>query len=257
MFSLVNQTAIITGAASGIGAATARRFARAGSNLVLAAYSPDGHDIDSVAADVTEAGAKAIIVETDVGSTISVERLVEQTLSAFSQVDIAIANAAIARRHSAMQLDDEAWNETMNVNLHGVWRLFRAVLPSMTQKRHGRLLSTSSVAGPFEAWDQHVHYSAAKSGIVGMMRSLASEVGPNGITVNAVAPGIIETPQTLDSDNSLGATGIANTAKVQPVRRKGVPDDIAAAYHFLASKDAGFVTGHVLLVDGGRTLLST
>ena len=255
MFSLTDKVAIVTGAASGIGAATARRFARAGADVVLAAYSSDGHDVDAVRADVEAAGRQALVVETDVSRTPSVDALVAAALDRFGRVDIALANAAIARRRPSMELDDEAWEQTLAIDLQGVWRLFRAALPAMTKEGSGRLLATASTAGPFEAWEEHVHYSAAMSGIVGMVRSLAAEVGPRGITVNAIDPGIIETPQTLDSVNSLGATGIAETGRTQPVRRIGRPEDIAAAYHYLASDDASFVTGHVLLVDGGRMLI--
>ncbi|MCA9687863.1 MAG: SDR family oxidoreductase, partial [Myxococcales bacterium] len=147
------------------------------------------------------------------------------------------------------------WHQTVNIDLQGVWRVFRAALPSMTAAGFGRLLATASTAGALEAWDEHIHYSAAKAGIVGMVRSLAAEVGPDGITVNAIAPGIIETAQTLDAENSLGAAGISETGRTQPVRRVGRPEDIAAAYHFLASRDASFVTGHLLVVDGGRMLI--
>jgi 3-oxoacyl-[acyl-carrier protein] reductase len=255
MFALADKIAVITGAASGIGAATARRFARAGAHVVLAAYSPDGHDVDRVRAEVEGAGRRALVVETDVSQTSSVDALVAAALSEFGGIDIALANAAIARRKPSLELDDRSWEQTLGIDLQGVWRLFRAALPAMRDSGRGRLLATASTAGPFEAWEEHVHYSAAKAGIVGMVRSLAAEVGPFGITVNAVAPGIIETPQTLDSVNSLGATGIAETGRTQPVRRIGKPDDIAAAYHFLASDDASFVTGHTLLVDGGRMLI--
>ncbi|HMN84400.1 MAG TPA: SDR family oxidoreductase [Bauldia sp.] len=255
MFALTDRIAIVTGAASGIGAATAERFARAGAHVALAVYSPDGHDVDRVRGAVEAAGRQALVVETDVSDTPSVDALVAATLSRFGRVDIALANAAIARRRPSVDLDDAAWSQTLGIDLQGVWRLFRAALPAMIAAKGGRLLATASTAGPFEAWGEHVHYSAAKAGIVGMVRSLAAEVGPHGITVNAVAPGIIETPQTLDTVNSLGATGIAETGRTQPVRRIGRPGDIAAAYHYLASDDASFVTGHVLLVDGGRMLI--
>lgn len=255
MFSLGGQVAVITGAASGIGAATARRFAQAGADVVLAVYSPDGHDMDSVRADVEHAGREALVVETNVRDSVSVDALVATALSRFGRLDIAVANAAIARRQPSTTLSDEQWSETIDTDLQGVWRLFRAALEPMFERRSGRLLATASTAGAFEAWEEHVHYSAAKAGILGLVRSLAAEVGPKGITVNAIAPGIIETPQTLDDTNSLGAAGIAHTGRSQPVRRIGKPEDIAAAFHFLASPDASFVTGHCLLVDGGRMLI--
>ena len=122
-------------------------------------------------------------------------------------------------------------------------------------KGSGRLLATTSTVGVIEAWTAHAHYAAAKAGVAGMVRSLAAELGPVGITVNAIAPGIIETPQTLDAVNSLGAEGIAMTAQSQPIRRIGLPDDIAAAYQFLASPAASFITGQILVVDGGRTIV--
>ncbi|MGZ9810182.1 SDR family NAD(P)-dependent oxidoreductase [Pseudoroseicyclus sp. H15] len=255
MFSLSGKVAVITGAASGIGAATARRFASAGADLALASFSAHGHDIDGVRADAEAAGARVCVVETDVSDTASVETFVAEALRSFGRIDIALANAAIARRVPSPELDDEAWAQTLNVDLQGVWRLFRAVLPGMIEAGQGRLLATASTAGPFEAWPEHIHYSAAKAGILGIVRSLAGEVGPHGITVNAIAPGIIETPQTLDAVNSLGADGVAQTGQTQPIRRVGRPEDIAAAYHFLASDDAAFVTGHTLLVDGGRMLV--
>ena len=144
---------------------------------------------------------------------------------------------------------------TIDVDLTGVWRLFRAAVNPMVSAGSGRLLATASTVGVREAWDAHAHYAAAKAGITGMVRALAAELGPSGITVNAIAPGIIETPQTLDEVNSLGARGIAATSQTQPIRRIGKPDDIAAAYQFLASDAAQFITGQTLVVDGGRTLV--
>ncbi|ARJ06910.1 short-chain dehydrogenase [Cnuibacter physcomitrellae] len=256
MFELTGRVAIITGAASGIGAETARRFAEGGASLVLAAYEPDGHDVAGVLADVEAAGGRAIVRPTDVRSTADVEALVQIAVDEFGRLDIAIANAAIARRVPSEELDDDTWRDLLEVDLLGVWRLFRAALPVMRAAGYGRLLATSSTAGPYEAWPEHIHYSAAKSGILGIVRSLAGEVGPDGITVNAIAPGIIETPQTLDGVNSLGSTGVQNTALRQPVRRVGRPADIAAAYRYLASEEASFVTGQCLVVDGGRLLVT-
>lgn len=255
MFDLTGRVALVTGAASGIGAATALRFASAGADLVLAAYDPDGHDIDGVRAAVEATGSRAIVRHVDVRSTPDVDALVAAAVAEFGRLDIVLANAAIARRVPSEQLDDDTWNDLLNVDLAGVWRTFRAALPVMRAAGYGRLLATSSTAGSYEAWSEHVHYSAAKAGILGIVHSLAAEVGADGITVNAIAPGIIETPQTLDGVNSLGAAGVAATGRTQPIRRVGSPRDIAAAYHYLASEEAGFVTGQCLTVDGGRMLV--
>jgi 3-oxoacyl-[acyl-carrier protein] reductase len=255
MFSLEGRVAVITGAASGIGAETARVFARAGASLVLAAYDPDGHDMDAVVADISEAGGRVIAQHADVRQTADVEALVATALTAYGRLDIVVANAAIARKVPSEELDDATWNDLLDVDLAGVWRAFRAALPVMREAGYGRLLATASTAGALEAWSEHAHYSAAKAGILGIVRSLAAEVGPDGITVNAIAPGIIETPQTLDGVNSLGPDGVTATGQSQPVRRVGLPSDIAHAYLYLASAEAGFVTGHTLVVDGGRMLI--
>lgn len=254
-FSLGGQVAVITGAASGIGAATARRFARAGASLVLADYLVDGHDMAALVTELTALGAQVEVRAVDVRSEDDVNRLVIAAISRFGRLDIAVANAAIARIAPLEAMTEADFQDTIDVDLTGVWRLFRAALPAMREAGSGRLLATTSTVGVIEAWDAHAHYAAAKAGITGMVRSLAAELGPSGITVNAIAPGIIETPQTLDAVNSLGPDGVAGTAAAQPIRRVGQADDIAAGYQYLASAAGGFVTGHVLVIDGGRTLV--
>lgn len=255
IFQLDGKVAVITGAASGIGAATARRFAKAGADLVLADYAPDGHDMAAVVADIAATGRRAEVVSVDVRNTADIGRLVEVAVDRFGRLDIAIANAAIARIAPITTMSESDFQSTIDVDLTGVWRLFRAAVGPMKVAGAGRLLATASTVGVIEAWDAHAHYAAAKSGVTGMVRALAAELGPSGITVNAIAPGIIETPQTLDAVNSLGRKGIVETSQHQPIRRVGQPDDIAAAYQYLASEAASFVTGHVLVVDGGRTLV--
>ncbi|BDI21993.1 SDR family NAD(P)-dependent oxidoreductase [Herbiconiux sp. L3-i23] len=253
MFTLDGTVTVITGAASGIGAAAARRFAAAGSDLVLADHAADGHDMDAVVADVRAAGRTVDVLEVDVRDAASVDALIATALERHGRLDAVIANAAIARVHPLSEMSEADWSETIDVDLTGVWRTFRAAVGPMRLAGHGRLLATTSTVGVLESWVNHAHYSAAKAGIAGMVRTLATELGPDGITVNAIAPGIIETPQTLDPVNSLGATGIVEVSARQAVRRIGRPEDIAAGYHFLASADASFVTGQVLVIDGGRT----
>jgi len=254
MFDLTGRVALITGAASGIGAATARIFAEAGADVALAFYPPDGHDIRPVVAAVEAAGRRAITAPVDVSSTADVEGLVRAAENEFGAVHIVVANAGIARTVSYADLDDEAWNSVMEVDLHGAWRCFRAAIPSMQREKYGRLLATSSVAGTVSGWPEHSHYAAAKAGLVGLVKSLAVEFGGDGITANAVAPGVIRTPQSLDPVNSLGPAGVDAAAKKIPAGRVGEPDDIGYVYRFLASQEASYVNGQLLVVDGGRNL---
>lgn len=254
MFELTDRVAIITGAASGIGAAAARVFAQAGADVVLGFFPGDPHDIEPTRRAVEATGRRALVSPVDVRDPAQVDALVEQCVSELGQVDIAVANAGIARAVPLAQLDDEAWYATLDVDLTGVWRVFRTVIPHMQSARYGRLIATSSIAGTVSAWPMHPQYAAAKAGIVGLVRSLAVEYGPDGITANAVAPGVIETPQSLDPINSLGPAGVAAVASKVPLRRVGVPDDIAYLYCFLASSESEYVTGQLIVADGARSL---
>lgn len=254
MFDLTGRVALITGAASGIGAATAKILAEAGADVALAYYPPDGHDIRPVVAAVEASGRRAITAPVDVSSTADVDALVKAAESEFGAVHIVVANAGIARTVSLADLDDTAWNSVMEVDLHGAWRCFRAAIPSMQREKYGRLIATSSVAGTVSGWPEHSHYAAAKAGLVGLVKSLAVEFGADGITANAVAPGVIRTPQSLDPVNSLGPEGVDAVAKKIPAGRVGQPEDIGFVYQFLASQEASYVNGQLLVVDGGRHL---
>jgi 3-oxoacyl-[acyl-carrier protein] reductase len=257
VFRLDDRVAIVTGAASGIGAATARVFADAGADLVLGWYAGDPHDVEPVVAAVQERGRRCIAVEVDVSSTPGVESLVEGAVGSLGRLDVVVANAAIARDVPAVELEDERWRQLMEVDLLGVFRCFRAAIPHLREAGWGRLVATSSIAGAVQGWSRHVHYAAAKAGIVGLVRGLALELGPDDITVNAVAPGVIVTPQSLDPVNSLGPEGVEAFASSVPVGRNGRPDDIAHAFLYLASEEAAFLTGQTIVVDGGVTLAMT
>ena len=254
MFRLENRVAVVTGAASGIGAATARVFAEAGADVALAWFPGDPHDVEPVRRAVEAAGRKALVIKVDVRRPEQVDALIERCISELGRIDIAVANAGIARKVPLAKLDDDAWNLTLDVDLNGAWRLFRAALPHMQRERYGRLIATSSVAGTVSAWPEHPHYAAAKAGLVGLIQNLAVEYGPDGITANAVAPGVIETPQSLDPVNSLGPEGVAAVAPLVPVRRIGSPDDIAYLYAYLASEEAGYLSGQLIVADGARSL---
>jgi 3-oxoacyl-[acyl-carrier protein] reductase len=255
MFSLDSRVALITGAASGIGAATARAFAAAGADLALAWYPPDGHDIGPVVRDVQDLGAKTVVAEVDVRDRAQVVALTDSAARDLGGVHIVVANAGIARIEPIPEeVHDSQWDLILDVNLSGVWRCFQAAIPHMRKQGQGRLLATTSVSGPLQAWVNHTSYAASKGALVGLINSLSVELGPAGITVNGVAPGVVASPQSLDPVNSLGPVGVAAQAEGTPVRRVGTPEDIAAAYLYLASDEASFVTGHVLVVDGGRWL---
>jgi 3-oxoacyl-[acyl-carrier protein] reductase len=254
MFRLDDRVAVVTGAASGIGAATARVFAEAGADVAIAWFPGDPHDVEPVRQAVEAAGRRALVVEVDVRKPEQVDALVERCVTELGRVDIAVANAGIARKVPLDKLDDDAWNLTLDVDLNGAWRVFRAALPHMRRAGYGRLIATSSVAGTVSAWPEHPHYAAAKAGLVGLMQNLAVEYGPDGITANAVAPGVIETPQALDPVNSLGPEGVAAVAPLVPVRRVGAPEDIAYLYLYLASEQAGYVSGQLIVADGARSL---
>jgi 3-oxoacyl-[acyl-carrier protein] reductase len=254
MFDLDGRVALITGAASGIGAATARVFAQAGASVALAWYPPDGHDIVPVQDAITRGGGRCLTAEVDVRQTRDVDAIVDRAVSELGSLDIVVANAGIARKVPLDQLDDDAWTTVLDVNLNGAWRCFRAALPHMRRAGFGRLLATSSVAGTVASWPSLPHYTASKAGLVGMIRTLAVEYGPDGITANAVAPGVIDTPQANDPVNSLGPDGLRATASKVPVRRVGTPEDIAYLYQYLASDQAGYVSGQLIVADGARHL---
>jgi 3-oxoacyl-[acyl-carrier protein] reductase len=257
VFRLDGKVAIVTGAASGIGAATARVFAEAGADVVAGWYPPDPHDVEPTRRAVESAGRRCLVAEVDVSDTASVTELVARTIEDLGGLDVLVANAAIARDVPTTELDDERWDALLQVDLYGVFRCFRAAIPHMVEAGWGRLLATSSIAGAYQGWASHAHYTTAKAGIAGLVRTLGVELGPKGITANAVAPGVIETPQSLDPVNSLGPAGVREFAARVPVRRNGQPEDIAHTFLFLASEEASFLTGQVLLVDGGVSLSLT
>ncbi len=246
------RVAAITGAASGIGLALARLYASRGVKVIAGYYPMDPHDPRKAAAEVEAAGGDALWLPLDVGSTESVNSFIEQGIAKFGRLDYVVASAGILRRAPIGEMSDERWNEMLNVDLTGVMRSFRSAVAHLSEG--ASLVAVSSIAGGVYGWEDHAHYAAAKAGIPGICRSMAVELAHCGVRCNAVIPGVIETPQSLDKQNSLGPDGLAETAKSIPLQRVGTADEVASVIAFLTSDESSYVTGQSLIIDGGLTV---
>jgi 3-oxoacyl-[acyl-carrier protein] reductase len=238
---------LITGAGIGIGAACARGFAAAGYRVVLTDILRE--EGAQTADEIASTGCRSEFVPLDVRDTDEVNEVIAGTQG--EGFDVVVANAGIARRQPFCDLDDAGWAETLEVNLGGSMRVLRAALPAMVARGRGSLIALSSISGIAYGWDQHAHYSASKAGIIGLVRALAVEFGPAGIRVNGIAPGFIRTAQSLSVEHSMGEDGLRAAAATVPLRRIGEPEDVADVALFLASDAARYVSGQVLVVDGG------
>ncbi|MBR7195014.1 SDR family NAD(P)-dependent oxidoreductase [Gordonia sp. SCSIO 19800] len=243
--------AMITGAASGIGAATAVCLAERGVRVGIGTFPGDPHDPETTLRDVSDAGGQGRIVEVDVRSTESVDAFAADLVSAWGRLDIAVANAGILREAAFDSITDEQWHDMMAVDLHGVMRTARAGLRHMTEG--GSVTVISSIAGGVYGWQNHAHYATAKAGIIGLARSLAVEYGPRGIRANAIIPGLIRTPQSSDAVNSLGPEGLDRAGSYIPWGRVGHPREVAEVIAFLSSPQASYVSGQAIVVDGALT----
>ncbi|SMC71501.1 beta-ketoacyl-ACP reductase [Sporomusa malonica] len=246
MRGLKDKVVIITGAASGIGKATALRFAEEGAHIVVADFA----DGTAVVDQVMEKGVQALYVSVNVTDPDSVATMVAKTIEVFGRVDILINNAGITKDAMMKKMTKEAWDAVINVNLTGVFNCTSAILPHMLEKKEGVVLTTSSVVGIYGNLGQ-TNYAAAKWGVIGMTKSWAKEMAKNGLRFNCVAPGFIATEMVKKIPDQVLNERIL--VKV-PAGRLGEPEEIAAAFAFLASDDAKFINGTVLSVDGACTL---
>jgi 3-oxoacyl-[acyl-carrier protein] reductase len=244
-----SRTVLITGAGIGIGRATAEAFARAGDHVVVTdILEAEGA---AVASAIQAAGGSAEFLPLDVRSTERAEAVVAEVEARRGAIDVVIANAGIAHKVPLEALDEAKWDHTFEVDLKGMIRVIRPALAAMKARGTGAIVCTSSIMGVAYGWDEHVHYSAAKSGVVGLVRGLAVELARSGIRVNGVAPGYIRTAQLLSEEHSLGAAGAEAAGAFIPMGRIGEPDEIADVIVFLASDKARYMTGQIVVVDGG------
>jgi 3-oxoacyl-[acyl-carrier protein] reductase len=245
MQPLADQVAVVTGAARGIGRGIAAVLAAEGARVVIA-------DIDAAAAERTaaELGQGALAVATDVTDRASVDALAAAALAAYGRIDILAANAGIYPSTDLADIDDEIWDRVMGINVKGALHALQACTPAMLARGYGRVVLTSSITGPITGQAGYAHYGASKAAMLGLMRSAAVELARSGVTVNAVMPGNIETPgldETSEEHRRLMLSSI-------PMGRFGTAEDVAWAVRFLASPEAGYVTGQTIVVDGGQVL---
>ena len=245
----MSETVLITGAGIGIGRATAKAFAGAGHHVVVTdVLDAEGQ---SCVAEIVAAGGSAEFHRLDVRSTADANALVARIDAERGGIDVIVANAGIAHKVPLAHLSDDKWDHTLEIDLKGIFRVIRPALAGMKARKKGAVVALSSIMGVAYGWDEHVHYSAAKSGVVGLVRGLAVELARDGIRVNGVAPGYVRTAQLLSKENSLGPEGAAKAGEFIPMGRIGEPEDIADVILFLASNGARYKTGQVVVVDGG------
>ena len=243
LFGLDGQTAIVTGAATGIGEAIARRLAEAGAAVGVADL-----DVGGAAAVAHSIGGDSFELPVDITSSASVREAVDAVLARRGQIDILVNNAGIAGRAAPVwDQTDEDWRRIIAVNMNGVFYCVRAVLPAMRERRYGRIVNIASIAGK-EGNPNMSGYSATKAAVIALTKSVAKEVATEGICINAVAPAVVHT-RILDQ---LTPAQIDYMTERIPMRRTGKPEEIAAVVHFLASPDASFVTGQCYDASGGR-----
>ena len=241
---MANRVAFVTGGSRGIGRAIALTLCRTGCDIVIA--SPELEKNEEVAAEVRGAGAQALTVDLNLMSYDSIKAGFAKALEQYKRIDILVNNAGITRDGLALRMKRDDWDKVLGINLNGAFFAAQQVLPGMMRERWGRIVNIASVVGQAGNAGQ-ANYVTSKAGLIGMTKALAQEMASRNITVNAIAPGFIDTDMTAVLSQEVREKLLASI----PLRRLGKPEDIANAVRFLVSEEAGYITGHVLNVNGG------
>lgn len=244
MFNLTGQIALVTGGSQGIGRASALALADCGADVAVLARTLD--KCEAVAEEIRAKGRRALAVPGDLAKPEEIEAAIKKVAAELGPISILVNNAAITRDGLALRMKRDDWDAVINTDLTGVFLTTQQVLPMMTKARRGRIINLTSVVAQAGNVGQ-ANYIAAKAGLIGLTKALAKEYAARNITVNAIAPGYIETPMTAVMNEQAKAAMLAQV----PLKRVGTDNDVAAAVAFLASDEAGYITGHVLSVNGG------
>jgi 3-oxoacyl-[acyl-carrier protein] reductase len=246
--SLQGKTAIVTGAAQGIGRAIAESLAQAGADIAVADLDP-GRSLETIGA-IEKLGRKALNLKVNVADSNETKAMVEQVMKAWGKIDILVNNAGITRDGLLLRMKEEDWNLVLQINLNGTFNCTKAVLQPMTKQRYGRIVNIASIVGVIGNAGQ-ANYSASKAAVIGFTKTVGREYASRNVTVNAVAPGFIDTAMTHGLPDDVKDTLL----KQIPLGRLGTSGDIAAAVRFLVSEEAAYITGHVLHVNGGMLMV--
>ncbi|MGB0629075.1 MAG: SDR family NAD(P)-dependent oxidoreductase [Alphaproteobacteria bacterium] len=247
---LENRVAIITGGSQGIGAAYVRGFAAEGAKIVIADVAP----ADDLIGDVERAGGDALFVKTDVTDEAAVAHMVSETIAAYGRVDILVNNAALWVNIPAkpiLEIDKDEWDRVLDVNINGMFLCTKAVIPQMRAQGYGKIINISS-GRALKGYTNLLHYDTSKGAVISFTRSVARELGDDGIRANTIAPGGIMTEAVLAQETV--RTHIAKGTATRAIKREQVPEDVVGACIFLASAESDFITGQVLAVDGGSAM---